>query len=199
MPVAGSCVGRSGTLLITGGGGVDAAAARFILVRQLASGVPGLLALIAAGLAMASLVVFFQLTRVVWFLPADKVAIGPSWTLQGSWLTNLGALGALLSGVLGASNYLSDFVPGLSTTPFVGLNLVFGATVVAAPVVYYAFSQQRADPAHPGQTVTIGNGKGVTPLMVITLFGIYGELATLAWLVYEASRPWHQTGPLLVA
>jgi ABC-type amino acid transport system permease subunit len=102
--------------------------------------------------------------------------------------------------VLGATNYLSDLVPGLTTAPFVGLSLAYGGTVIAAPVVYYAFSRQQPDPSKPNTnaTVTIGSGRGLTALMVITLFGIYGELASLALLVHESNRPWFETTPLLV-
>ena len=200
IPVAESCVGRAGTLFIDGAPGVDPASARLTLTRTLGGTKIALPTLIAALLTIVSLFLLFRLTGGTWFLKAGRIAIGPGWTVQGSWLTNVGALGAILGTVLGATNYLADLVPGLQTAPFVGLNLVFGAVVVTAPIAYYAFSKQRADPTQPGTdaTVTIGTGKGVTVLMAVTLFGVYGELATIALLIHESTRPWYATTPLFV-
>jgi hypothetical protein len=61
--------------------------------------------------------------------------------------------------------------PGLSTAPFVGLSLAFGSTIVAAPVIYYAFARQEADPTKPNTNaaVTVGTSLGLATLMTVTL------------------------------
>jgi hypothetical protein len=158
VPVAQDCAGRSGTLLIKGVAGVDAAAARFALIRKLGATKTSLPAFVALAMTLISLLVLCRMVGGVWFVTSRDVAIGPGWTLSSSWLTNVGAVGALLGGVLAATSFLSDLVPGLSTAPFIGLSLAYGGTVIGAPIVYYAFSKQQPDPSKPdtNAAVTIG-------------------------------------------
>ena len=71
----------------------------------------------------------------------DVVATGSSWSFSSSWLTNVTALGAVLGTVLGATGFLADVLPGTDTGRFTGLSVLFGAFVIAAPIVYSAASK----------------------------------------------------------
>jgi hypothetical protein len=197
LTLAQSCSGRSGTLVLHGDPGVDPATVRFNVTRVLGAAKTAIPGFIALALAAATLLWFFKLTDGRrWFIDAD-VAIAPSWTISGSWLTNIGVITGILGAVLGAgSGYLSDLVPGLSTQPFVGLSLAFTGVLVGAPIIYYALSKQQYDPA-TNKTVTLGTARALTALMIVTVFAVYGELATVGLLVYESNRPWLEVGPLL--
>jgi hypothetical protein len=108
------------------------------------------------------------------------VSEGPTWTFQGSWATNLTALGALFGTVLSTSGFLSEVMPGLSLGVFVGFNLLYLLLLPLAGVVYQAFSLT-SKPSFPGLVAAGG----------ITLWATLGELATaLVLFMRGGMSPW---------
>src|ERR1700693_5156314 len=70
-----------------------------------------------------------------WF--AGSVYAGPAWTAKDSWVTNIGAVGAILGTVVTDSGTTLQNV--ILPTPAAGVTLlfiVFGGAAAAAPVVY---------------------------------------------------------------
>jgi hypothetical protein len=186
-----SCSGRTGTLLVTGPG-LDAASAHFTLARTLSATKVALPAIVAVILTLIALIVLFALPGKRSIFTLEGAALGPAWTLS-SWLTNTAVVAGLLGTVIAQSGVLGDMVPGLVTAPFAGLSLVFTLVVTGAPIVYYALSRQVADPKQPGTSATAGSAIGLTAVMVLDLFGVFGELATIALIIHESNRPGLQT------
>lgn len=121
------------------------------------------------------------------------VATGSSWSFSSSWLTNITALGAVLGTVLGATGFLADVLPGTDTGRFTGLSVLFGALVIAAPIVYSTASKWvfvsssggspslNADPS-TDTLVSVGRVWGVIAAAAVTVAGVIGELGTLVTL-----------------
>jgi hypothetical protein len=142
----------------------------------------------------AALAALIMLVSVLWLVftmdkaPAGtdagvtKLAVseGPTWTFQGSWATNLTALGALFGTVLSTSGFLSEVMPGLSLGMFVAFNLLYLFLLPLAAVVYQAFSL-KDKPSFPGLVAAGG----------ITLWATLGELATaLVLFMRGGMSPW---------
>jgi hypothetical protein len=116
---------------------------------------------------------FWGITRVVWGdLRNNRTPLGDSWSFSGSWLTSISAVTTALAGVLAATGFVTELLPGIPLGNFLGLSLTFGGLVVAAPLVYA--SQQVTDrkvvtPAGAG-----GNPTAVTePVLRGRLAGIF--------------------------
>ena len=124
------------------------------------------------------------------------VATGSSWSFSSSWLTNVTALGAVLGTVLGATGFLADVLPGTDTGRFTGLSVLFGAFVIAAPIIYTAASKwtfvsspggnpnpnPNGNGSAAGTLVSTGRVWGVIAAAAVTLAGVVGELGTLVTL-----------------
>ena len=140
------CPGIDGTIIVAGGSGATPASLRFALTNSVQGTeywYP-----VAAGLGAGILFLIVMLIVIVVGAQhgksgklGDVVATGSSWSFSSSWLTNITALGAVLGTVLGATGFLADVPPGTDTARFTGLSVLFGALVIAAPIVYAAASK----------------------------------------------------------
>jgi hypothetical protein len=110
---------------------------------------------------------------------APVVADGPIWTFQGSWATNLTAVGATLGLVLGASGFLSEVLPGVDLGVFMGFNLLYAALIAVAAVVYQAFYTKGSMPSYRGLVVAGW----------VTLWAALGELLTVLVLLQRGVVP----------
>ena len=189
------CPGVDGTIIVTGGPGSTPASLRFALtspVQETEYWYPifaglgaGLLFLIVMLALVAKIGNFGNLGAVV--------ATGSSWSFSSSWLTNITALGAILGTVLGATGFLTDILPGTDTGRFTGLSVLFGAFVIAAPIVYSAASKwvfvspSGGNPSPNASDsadtlVSLGRVWGVIAAAAVTVAGVIGELGTLVTL-----------------
>jgi hypothetical protein len=117
-------------------------------------------------------------------------APGPKWSFSESWASTLTTSGAVLGTVLGSAT-LPAVPREIDKQTLVGLNLLFGAAVVAAPFLFQTIRNPRAD-----STSDDGGGFNVTLLLAcaITFGAVEGELAALALLAWEiVGSSWHDT------
>jgi hypothetical protein len=186
------CAGSAGTVVVSGDPGVDATTVGFTLSRQI-DDTDLWNPLMGAAIAtlLTELALFAYLSRrgphrFHWV--SGQVAVGPAWSFKDSWLTNVAAVGALLGTVLGAGDFLTDLIPGTSTTRLVGLSLIAGGMVTLAPVVYAAFSTWCVLPDTQGhdKLQAVGTGIGMWAAAGATLGGVYVELATIGFLTDAA-------------
>lgn len=170
------CAERSGTLILTEPSGhsttVRFSAAREFSDEQLwfpiyAAGIAGLLFGVVAWLCGLG-----GLTQ--------EVHAGSSWSFKDSWVTNIAAIGGVLTTVLAATGFLESIIPGMATGRLLGLNIIFTATILASPLVYSAFSSWKTGPA--GELAAKGVGWGVVAASTVTVIGVVGQLGTL-WLL----------------
>jgi hypothetical protein len=112
---------------------------------------------------------------------------GPAnWDYSESWATSLTLVGALLGTVLGAG-VLPDKLDLFSKAGYSGFNVLFGMLVLVAPLVYVA-AQRRIKgavdktPQYHGTTWAFGLAS------VATLWGVFGELATVGLLFREIEK-----------
>ena len=132
------CVGQTALLVVTGTGvdtglasepkTADIALARHIGGQDfgpplVVAGIVFLLFLIGAGLP----------TLGNW---TKRTPGGDAWSFSGSWLTSVSAIGTALGGVLAASGFVTELLPGIPLGNFLGLSLTFGGLIVAAPMVF---------------------------------------------------------------
>jgi hypothetical protein len=192
MTLPEACAGTSGTLIVTGGAGVTPVALRFMLDRDVQESVywrPVDYSLVAAAVYLIAMLLTVGLWRGRFGPLSDPVATGPSWSFSDSWLTNISAVGAILTAVLAATGFLSTVLPGTPTGRFVGLSLLFGGFIVVAPVIYSAASKWEwtENSGSPDTLVSVGRVWGVILAAGATIAGVFGELGTLLTLTITAT------------
>ncbi|MGW1767602.1 hypothetical protein ACWCQL_26545 [Streptomyces sp. NPDC002073] len=197
VAVDAKCAHRAGTLVFQVPGHAPATV-RFTLTRDV-EGTPEYEHAMK-GVAVAALLAFFCMIlpvpvfgRVNRYWLAAKLPIEAPFSTKDSWLTTVASLGALLGIVLGASNVVTEWLPGISTAQFVGLNITFGAFILFAPVIYAASCSwgMVTTPAADGKPAkrefkAAGRGWGLVASACTTLLGVFGQLATLLVMVVAA-------------
>lgn len=178
------CIGTPATLLVTGNPDIPTLKAEVATVREVGGWDygPPLVVSVLAGAAFAGL------SRVAWSTRREyRTAGGSSWTFSGSWLTSVTAISTALAGVLAASGFVTELLPGIPLGHFLGLSLTFGGIVVAAPMAFSMFqvtewvkgtpTKDEPDP----ELVQVVNGrfKGVILAGALTCAGVAGQLAML--------------------
>ena len=191
------CPGIDGTIIVMGGTGASPTSLRFALTNSVQESeywYPIVGGLGAGVLFLAVMLILVVALREKFGNLDALVATGSSWSFSSSWLTNITALGAVLGTVLGATGFLADVLPGTDIGRFTGLSVLFGAFVIAAPIIYTAASKWTfvsASGANPnpngnggaaGNWVSTGRVWGVIAAAAVTLAGVVGELGTLVTL-----------------
>jgi hypothetical protein len=121
-----------------------------------------------------------------------EVNASDAWSPQGSWTTNITAIGAVLGTVAGTTSALQSYIP--NSGAFVAVSLVFGGAAVLAPVIYAALATS-VGINDPGGEVSgaLGTVGGLLVAAIFTLFGFFGELfVTLEVAIHAVSG---QQGP----
>jgi hypothetical protein len=116
-----------------------------------------------------------------------------AWSPQGSWTTNITAVGAILGTVAGTTGGLQQYVP--NSGAFVAVSLLFGGAAVLAPIIYAALATSKGIQTPPDGVVSgaLGTVAGLLLAAVFTLFGFLGELfATITVAIRAVSG---QSGP----
>lgn len=109
-----------------------------------------------------------------------KLHLEKGWKFSESWASTLVAVGALLATVLAASDIFDAYLFGVQKHTFIGLSLLFGGFVAAAPVVLMALaSNESGTIVHTVRSLLAGSS--------VTLMGVYGQLATIALVVWAAT------------
>jgi hypothetical protein len=73
----------------------------------------------------------------------DNVAVDVAWSASDSWVTNLGAVVALLTAVVGAaSTSLANVLPGLPSARVEVLSVIFASLLAMAPLLYGMLTKQ---------------------------------------------------------
>lgn len=145
------CANREGTLLLSSGT-APPAEVQFVVPR-LSQEEPGYIwAFVAAAVSTVVLVWVMTLPtpKVAW---KRELAVDTPWTVADNWLTNIATLGTILGTVVTTTGFLEDWLRGVSLGPVLGLNLLFGALVIVAPVIYSASCtwkwEKKADAEQP--------------------------------------------------
>jgi hypothetical protein len=139
--------------------------------------------LLFAPLVFAALLV---LGRVL-TLSDIKSTFGPAnWSYSESWATSLTVVGALLGTILGAG-VLPDELDLFSKAGYSAFNVLFGMLVLVAPLVYVAGQNRIKDAAGKTQRYQ-GTTLSFAIASVVTLWGVFGELATVGLLFREIEK-----------
>jgi hypothetical protein len=69
-----------------------------------------------------------------------------TWSFSGSWATNITVVGTVLTGLLAATGFLSEVLPGVPSGRFLGLSILFGGIVAISPFIYIALSRRHTNP-----------------------------------------------------
>lgn len=123
-----------------------------------------------------------------WWL-VGPVHAGPAWTAKDSWVTNIGAVGAILGTVVTASNAALKTVviqPAAAADVTI-LFIVFGGASAVAPVVYGATAKAES----AGTDTATGSVWGFLLAGAASLFAVLGEMATvglLAWSIADSAE-----------
>jgi hypothetical protein len=127
--------------------------------------------------------------------PFTRMGTG-SWKFNESWASTLTATGAVL-GLILAAELLPEQPQTFSTATYVMLNLLFGATIVVATLLYNAVrwpkrvcTYEKGEPVVVnGQPVTVTENQGVVVVFMlasaIVLWGLFGQLLTTWYLLGE--------------
>ncbi|MFD3833962.1 hypothetical protein, partial [Streptomyces sp. NPDC058621] len=192
------CANRGGSLILSGGTGAPAEV-RFIVPRE-AHHEPGYRwAVLAAVLGTAVLArLMAKEAKAKWTqgLPIDK-----PWKVDDNWLTNISTLGAILGTVLTTTGFVQDWLPGVTLGTLLGLNLLFSAMVLFAPVIYSASCKWELKKNDKGQDVLTAEGKGwgLVFAALVTLAGVFGQLSTVGALTLSsATNLWIKIGLLVL-
>ncbi|CAN7542007.1 hypothetical protein LJR027_003660 [Terrabacter sp. LjRoot27] len=97
---------------------------------------------------------------------------GSDWKFNESWASNIGAAGALVAAVAGASGQLSQLLPQFPAAQLVGVNLFLGFLVLLAPVAYLTFKD--------GNEGTIG---GLMLGGLLSLWAALGQIVSVVLLL----------------
>lgn len=119
-----------------------------------------------------------------WWL-VGAVQAGPAWTAKDSWVTNIGAVGAILGTVVTGSNAALKTVviqPAAAADVTI-LFIVFGGAAAVAPVVYGATAKAESQ----GTDTATGSVWGLLLAGAASLFAVLGELATMGLLTWSVA------------
>jgi len=139
-----------------------------------------------AHLVFISLVIAGVFVAIRWLVPWDATRADlmkrmgqPGWDFTASWASNFTVVGAVLGTILGAG-VLPDQTHLFPKGSYAALNLLFGVITVLAPIAYLA-SQTPDAPSNQLR----GYVWSFLLTTLITLWAVLGELATIAFLLYE--------------
>jgi hypothetical protein len=121
-----------------------------------------------------------------------------TWDFSQSWATNLTVAGAVVTTLLGFSG-LPEYGEFMSKNSYLSLGLLFGVLVTLAPSVYNFTRRPVSVPIPDPDDATNTTGSrleghvfGFLLASFLTLWGVLGQLATIALLLSELVR----SGPL---
>jgi hypothetical protein len=142
-------------------------------------------ALVWGSLGLAVVLVAFR-----WLTLYGQHNLGDSlgeveWSFTDSWASTLTAAGALLGTILATSGILPENAEPLTSTALAGLNLLFGALVVVAPLLFSAFQRPVAPVADDEAPRYKGYVWSFLLACTFTVWAVVGELATLVLVLRE--------------
>lgn len=108
----------------------------------------------------------------------------PKWTFKDGWASNVVVIGAVVAALLAAVSSLGPNPFGdFAVAKFVGLNLIFGALVLLAPLAY---STMRTTAGNDSERRTAGTVAGFMIASLGTVWAAFGQLSSLLILVSAA-------------
>lgn len=130
----------------------------------------------------------FTIVTVAWIVArlkslahglGKKLHLEKGWKFSENWASTLVAVGALLATVLAASDIFDAYLFGVQKHTFIGLSLLFAGFVAAAPMVLMALARNESGTSvHTVRSLLAGSSA--------TLMAVYGQLATIALVVWAA-------------
>jgi hypothetical protein len=105
-----------------------------------------------------------------------------SWSFGDSFASTITLAGGTLGTVLAATDWLSDIAPQFPSEEFLGLNLLFVALALLAPIAYTAFQKEEQE---AGKDVVYGTYGGLIFAAILTLWAVFGEIGTLGVLLWS--------------
>jgi hypothetical protein len=110
--------------------------------------------------------------------PDAKVIYTEStFTFSGSWATSISAVVTVVATAFTATDVLKKLVPGVDTTFFLAVTIVYGIVLSLGPLVYSALEQ-------PVTGHTFGTKRGFRIAATITAIAVGGQLSTVGALVW---------------
>lgn len=106
-------------------------------------------------------------------LPVDD---GKKWSFSESWAANVSAVAGLLGTALAATGFVGDVLEGVSVSSFVGMNLLYGAMALTAPLAYRIFSRRSVG---AGVNEVAGTVRGFLYGATVALTAAIGQLSVL--------------------
>jgi hypothetical protein len=98
-----------------------------------------------------------------------------AWDSKDSWLTNITAVGSVLTAVFTQSAVTHYLVTGTDQNGFVVMSVLLGGAAALGPLAFAAFAKRPADAA--GEIAPAGTRAGLLVGNVVTLFSTFGLLA----------------------
>jgi hypothetical protein len=170
----------TGELLLTASGAAPAAVP--LVIEPKKGYDDGTALLIICPLLAAAVIVVARLATV----DVTNVLGPANWDYSQSWATSLTLVGALLGTVLGAG-VLPDKLDLFTKAGYSAFNVLFGMLVLAAPLLYTALQTRGKDAAGRKQQYE-GTIWAFGVASVATLWGVFGQLATVGLLFREIQK-----------
>jgi hypothetical protein len=120
--------------------------------------------------------------RFGWWLKGSVYA-GSAWTAKDSWVTNIGAVGAILGAVASNAALKSVVIQAAAGADVTILFIVFGGAAAVAPVVYGATAKVESQ----GTDGATGSVWGLLLAGAASLFAVLGEMAAMGLLAWSVS------------
>jgi hypothetical protein len=180
----------TGELLLTASGAAPAAVP--LVIEPQKGHDDGTALLIICPLLAAAVIVVARLATV----DVTNVLGPANWDYSQSWATSLTLVGALLGTVLGAG-VLPDKLDLFTKAGYSAFNVLFGMLVLAAPLLYTALQTRGKDAAARKQYEGTIWAFGVAS--VATLWGVFGQLATVGLLFREIQKAGNLSTVLVTA
>jgi hypothetical protein len=182
----------TGELLLTASGAAPAAVPLVIEPNNKAWD-DGTALLIICPLLAAAVIVVARLATV----DVTNVLGPANWDYSQSWATSLTLVGALLGTVLGAG-VLPDKLDLFTKAGYSAFNVLFGMLVLAAPLFYTALQTRGKDAAGRKQQYE-GTIWAFGVASIATLWGVFGQLATVGLLFREIEKAGNLSTVLVTA
>jgi hypothetical protein len=170
-----------GDVVVQGDG--KAATAPFTTQRKPATSWLWITLLLSAAVAAGTVLFAWLLLGVDQQSLTAPLHLDAKWSFSESWASSLTAFAALSGTVLAASGLLEDVVHGVVVTRLAGMTLLYGAAVLAAPIVFLAFAKKPKLGSVDAPPGTVG---GFLLAGGLTLAAALGQLSLIGILVYLA-------------
>lgn len=119
-----------------------------------------------------------------WSTRAMRVRSVSAWDFKDSWVTNLTALGTVLTAIFTQSSATDFLVNSPDKDGFTVMSLLFGGAAVMAPIIYGTFPPLECK-GGIGDAPPTGSRQGLLLATMATLFATFGLLSNIGLFVSD--------------